>query len=76
MKKNYFKLISSILLTSFLVISCQKELKQINQGDEESTLAGGNGSIAKGCRLTTFDYYDGVADYHQMDHYTYKVWHC
>jgi hypothetical protein len=68
MKKNYLKLISPFLLATFFIIGCQKETQETKpEIDLQSSAKPKNE-----CRLTSFDYYDGIADNHQIDYYTYK----
>jgi hypothetical protein len=53
------------------MIGCRKENFQPNGEISDQSLAQKPGKES-GCRVTSFDYYVGVADEHQVDYYTYK----
>ena len=75
MKKNYFKPISLLLFTALLITGCQKDLKEVKELNEEiadqSRQRGGDHDNG-GCRLTNYDYYDGISDYNAIEYYSYK----
>lgn len=76
MKKNYLNLIGTFLLTAFFFTGCQKETIEKEttrfkgEIDEQSSVA--KSENGGGCRLTMYHYYDALADYHQVDYFTYK----
>ncbi len=71
MKKNFLKLISSFLLAGLIITGCQKEKTALNEEiDGQSTAA--RSEKAGGCRMTVYDYYDGIGDYHSIDYFSYK----
>ena len=61
----------ALTLILFFTLGCQKHS---SQGDEQSIL---NESLQKtnnsgGCRITMYDYYNSIDDYHNFDYLTYK----
>jgi hypothetical protein len=71
MKRNYLKLISLFTLAGLFITGCQKEEREFNEDiTKQSTAA--RSEKGGGCRVTSYDYYDPVNDYHQVDQYTYK----
>src|SRR5690349_10252667 len=71
MKKSNVTHINSFLLAALFFIGCQKELKQpIEQIAEQSNAAAEKKS--NNCRLTMYHYYDAIADYSQVDYFSYK----
>ena len=70
MKKILFHLPLSLLSVLLLVSSCQKEGKQLNDTTNEVT--GTRSGDAGGCQMTLYDYYDGIADFHNYDVLRYK----
>lgn len=75
MKKNYLQISVLFLFSLLAIIGCQKETSEAPPKlTEESLAQKGNAKSEKksDCRLTVFDFYDGVADYHQIDYFSYK----
>jgi hypothetical protein len=67
-KKIFMGLILPLVL--LFVVSCQKE--SVFQPQENSKEAAFRTASAGGCRMTSYDYYDGIADYHNILYITYK----
>jgi hypothetical protein len=69
MKKNFMQ--GFVMSFVFLfAVSCQKESKS---PQESSTQANASKPESAGsCRLTSYDYYDGIGDFHDIDLFTYK----
>lgn len=69
--ENIFNTRNFIMLALlFLAIGCQKQ-----EFKDPSLISGASATGYEnrtGCRMTLFDYYDGFADYHAIDTYTYK----
>lgn len=75
MKKKLFITGSILLMAGLFFPGCQKQIKDqpINSETETELQAKGYHKGDKdGCRLTSFDYYDGIADQHQIDYYSYN----
>src|SRR6188508_2765123 len=69
MKKNFMQ--GFVMSFVFLfAVSCQKESKS---PQESSTQANASKPESAGsCRLTSYDYYDGIGDFHSITYFTYK----
>src|SRR5687768_6107075 len=68
MKKNFMQGFV-MLITLFFAVSCQKESKSPQNGTQPSA---SKPESAGSCRLTSYDYYDGIGDFHNIDYFTYK----
>jgi hypothetical protein len=70
MKKNF---IQSLVLPVVLLfaVGCHKEFESSNQEQSKAAIAL-KAISAGGCRITSYDYYDGIGDFHNIDYYTYK----
>ena len=52
-------------------VSCQKDAKP--RTDDQVLETGASWPQAAGsCRLTSYDYYDGIGDFHNIDYFSYK----
>ncbi|MEO7445016.1 MAG: hypothetical protein ABIT96_11000 [Ferruginibacter sp.] len=71
MKKNLISLSTLTALLFLFFTGCQKDTKELDEmaGIQLSTAKPEN---AGGCRLTMYDLYDPISDYHQIDNFTYK----
>jgi len=74
MKRNYLPIIGLFLLSFLAFIGCQKETTESSELSEESSTQKRDSKSEKkdNCRVTLFDFYDGIADVHQYDTYSYK----
>jgi hypothetical protein len=71
MKKSNLKLVNVFVVAVLFMTGCQKENLSTDgeANDGPVTEKSINGT---GCRVTSFDYYVGLAGDHQVDHYSYK----
>ena len=51
-------------------VSCQKESKSPEESGTKSSAS--KPESAGSCRLTSYDYYDGIGDFHSITYFTYK----
>jgi hypothetical protein len=70
MKKN---LLTRLLLpiVIMLVAGCQKDQKELIEKNNKEIFAARAENLG-GCRLTIYDYYDGISDFHQLNKFSYK----
>ena len=70
MKKNF---VGSLVLSFLLLFafSCNKEDQSVVPENSIQAIAS-EAEVASGCRLTSYDYYNGIGDFHSIDYYTYK----
>ncbi|HSU51764.1 MAG TPA: hypothetical protein VLJ41_14265, partial [Segetibacter sp.] len=52
-------------------LSCNKDYKSSPDASTSKSMAS-NSASPGGCRMTSYDYYDGIGDFHSIDYYTYK----
>jgi hypothetical protein len=74
MKRNYLQIFGLFLFSLLAFIGCHKETTESPELIEESSTQKRDAKSEKkdNCRVTLFDYYDGIADVHQYDTYSYK----
>src|SRR5215203_2237405 len=69
MKKNFMH--GFVMLSAFLfAVSCQKESTSPQESDTQSSAS--KPETAGSCRLTSYDYYDGIGDFHNVTYFNYK----
>ena len=57
-------------LALLFALSCQKESKSLDESVTQSSAS--KPETAGSCRLTSYDYYDGIGDFHDISYFTYK----
>lgn len=70
MKKNFLQSVVLPLVLLF-AFSCNKEYESISE-EESAPATASKADVAGGCRMTSYDYYNGIGDFHTTTYYTYK----
>ncbi len=68
MKTNFIITLSIMLLAA----GCRKESIQSFENEKDDNAIAAKAKSSGGCRMTFYDYYNSLVDFHQTEHVTYK----